>query len=106
MALKVTLPWTVFGLTEGRVTTRWRGEGAEPGQAAYLGMPRFDPSRCQDHCRECAEACLPGAITLASMDLCSFLSSCSSSYCSLPNLLETHNTAAQGWRAQHSVVVQ
>ena len=64
MALKATLPWTVFGLTQGRVTTRWRGEGAEPGQAAFLGLPRFDPDRCKDHCRECADACLSGAITL------------------------------------------
>ena len=65
MALKTTLPWTLFGLTAGRVTTRWRGEGAEPGQAGFLGMPRFDPGRCKDDCRECADACLPGAISLA-----------------------------------------
>ncbi|MHB1540529.1 MAG: NADH-quinone oxidoreductase subunit B family protein [Steroidobacteraceae bacterium] len=65
MALKTTLPWTLFGLTQGRVTTRWRGEGTEPGQAAFLGMPRFDPGHCKDGCRECADACLPGAISLA-----------------------------------------
>ncbi len=64
MTLKATLPWTLFGLAQGRVTTRWRGKGTEPGQAAFLGMPRFDPNRCTDGCRECADACLPGAIRL------------------------------------------
>lgn len=28
-------------------------------------MPRFAPERCQSDCERCAEACLPGAITLA-----------------------------------------
>jgi Ni,Fe-hydrogenase III small subunit/ferredoxin len=64
MALKVIPLWTLYGLTRGRATTRWRGEGAETGQAGFLGMPRFDPAKCQDGCRDCADACLPGAISL------------------------------------------
>ena len=64
MALKLIPLWTLYGLTRGRATTRWRGEGAETGQAGFLGMPRFDPAKCQDGCRDCADACLPGAISL------------------------------------------
>lgn len=41
-------------------------ENAACGQAGFIGMPRFDPAKCQEGCRECADACLPGAISLAS----------------------------------------
>jgi formate hydrogenlyase subunit 7 len=68
MALKMIPLWTLYGLTRGKATTRWRGEGTEPGQAGFLGMPRFDPTTCQDGCRECADACLPGAISLVPGD--------------------------------------
>lgn len=56
--------WTWYGLRQGKASTSWPADG-DDGQQGVLGMPRFDPSRCQDGCRECADACLPGAITLA-----------------------------------------
>jgi len=57
--------WTFFGLRRGRATTAWPKAGGDDGQAGVLGMPRFDPARCQPDCRACADACLPGAISLA-----------------------------------------
>ncbi len=64
MALKVIPLWTLYGLARGQATTRWQGHGAEPGQDGFLGMPRFDPEKCRDGCRECVDVCLPGAIGL------------------------------------------
>ena len=64
MPMKLMPLWTLYGLTRGKATTRWRGQGEEPGQAGFLGMPRFDSSKCQEGCRECADTCLPGAIRL------------------------------------------
>ena len=55
--------WTFYGLRQGKASTRWPADGND-GQAGILGMPRFDPAKCQDGCRECANACLPGAITI------------------------------------------
>lgn len=67
MALKLVPFWTIYGLRRGGVTTRWPAAGGEePGQQGFLGMPRFDPARCEEGCRDCADACLPGAIRLAS----------------------------------------
>lgn len=62
MAVKTIPLWTLYGLSRGKATTRWSGAGSEPGQGGFLGMPRFDPQKCQDGCRKCAQACLPGAI--------------------------------------------
>jgi formate hydrogenlyase subunit 7 len=56
--------WTFYGLRQGKASTGWPTDGND-GQAGVLGMPRFDPAKCQDGCRECAEVCLPGAITIA-----------------------------------------
>jgi formate hydrogenlyase subunit 7 len=56
--------WTFYGLRQGKASTRWPADG-DDGQASVLGMPRFDPAKCQDGCRECAETCLPGAITVS-----------------------------------------
>jgi len=56
--------WTFYGLKQGKASTSWPADGND-GQAGLLGMPRFDPAKCQDGCRACADACLPGAITLA-----------------------------------------
>jgi formate hydrogenlyase subunit 7 len=56
--------WTFYGLRQGKASTTWPADG-DDGQAAVLGMPRFDPAKCQDGCRECAEVCLPGAIRIA-----------------------------------------
>lgn len=55
--------WTLYGLRQGRVSTRWPASG-DDGQSGTLGMPHFDPAKCQEGCRRCADACLPGAITV------------------------------------------
>lgn len=55
--------WTLFGLKEGQASTAWPKSG-DDGQTGTLGMPRFEPERCQSGCERCAEACLPGAITV------------------------------------------
>jgi formate hydrogenlyase subunit 7 len=55
--------WTLYGLKQGKASTGWPKSG-DDGQAGTLGMPRFDPSRCQENCRSCAESCLPNAITV------------------------------------------
>jgi Ni,Fe-hydrogenase III small subunit/ferredoxin len=54
--------WTFFGLQHG-VATDKSEVGVQPG---VLGLPRFQPDRCQDNCRACAEVCLPRAIGLES----------------------------------------
>ena len=73
MPQKIIPLWTLYGLRQGKTTMRWpAGERVPPGpqedaacgQTGFLGMPRFDPARCQDGCRECVDACLPGAIRL------------------------------------------
>jgi formate hydrogenlyase subunit 7 len=58
--------WTWYGLKQGKASTRWPKAG-DDGQAGVLGMPRFDPAKCEDGCRRCAEACLPGAIRMVEM---------------------------------------
>lgn len=55
--------WTLYGLMQGKASTAWPRSGEE-GQEGVLGMPRFDPDKCQDGCRRCADACLPHAITM------------------------------------------
>jgi formate hydrogenlyase subunit 7 len=54
--------WTLFGLQHG-VATDQSEAGTQPG---VFGLPRFQPDRCKDNCRACAEVCLPGAIELES----------------------------------------
>jgi formate hydrogenlyase subunit 6/NADH:ubiquinone oxidoreductase subunit I len=54
--------WTLFGLHKGKATTAWPREGGEDGQQGLLGMPRFEPARCENGCRECAEICPTQAI--------------------------------------------
>lgn len=59
--------WTLYGLMSGNASTRWpepSAGGAEDGQAGVRGMPRFDPAKCEDGCRRCAEVCLPEAIRI------------------------------------------
>jgi len=74
MPREVTPLWTLYGLRRGKATTRWpMGDRKEPGadenaacgQSGFIGMPRFDPAKCQEGCRECVDACLPAAISLA-----------------------------------------
>ncbi|HVW70675.1 MAG TPA: NADH-quinone oxidoreductase subunit NuoB [Steroidobacteraceae bacterium] len=55
--------WTLFGLAKGKVSTQWPRQG-EDGQAGVLGMPQFDPVKCDEGCEQCAAVCLPQAITL------------------------------------------
>jgi Ni,Fe-hydrogenase III small subunit len=66
--------WTLYGLRQGKATVRWPAGGpTEPGpqedtacgQSGFLGMPRFDPAKCQDGCQACAQSCLSKAISLA-----------------------------------------
>lgn len=68
MAVKVIPLWTLFGLTRGSATTPWTGAGDEAGQEGFLGMPHFDPDKCQTNCRACVDSCLPGAISLLGPD--------------------------------------
>jgi formate hydrogenlyase subunit 7 len=58
--------WTLVGLTEGRATTRWPRADTGDGQDGVLGMPRFDPRLCADHCTECADSCPTAAIAVES----------------------------------------
>jgi formate hydrogenlyase subunit 7 len=56
--------WTWFGLSRGTATTAWPVRGGEDGQAGVLGMPRFDPQRCEAGCRACIEVCPTRALAL------------------------------------------
>jgi formate hydrogenlyase subunit 7 len=56
--------WTFFGLRKGKATTDWPKRDEGTGQDGVLGMPRFEPDRCQRRCRACAEACPTAAITV------------------------------------------
>jgi Ni,Fe-hydrogenase III small subunit/ferredoxin len=59
--------WTFFGLEQGKATTLWPKEGPRrinDGQDGLLGMPRFDPAKCETGCTECAEICPTGAISV------------------------------------------
>ncbi len=54
--------WTWFGLSRGTATTAWPARDGEDGQIGVLGMPRFDPQRCEAECRACVEVCPTGAL--------------------------------------------
>ncbi len=55
--------WTLYGIRQGIATNPWpQGGGTAGVQPGVLGLPRFQPDRCQENCRACAEVCLPGAI--------------------------------------------
>lgn len=58
--------WTWFGLKEGSVSTDWPLKGDDDGQQGVLGMPRYEPSKCQSQCDACAVACVTHAISFAS----------------------------------------
>lgn len=60
--------WTFFGLEKGRVTTKWPLLGDDAGQDGVLGMPRFEPAKCEPHCQECASVCPTSAITVTSAE--------------------------------------
>ncbi len=54
--------WTLFGLGRGLATTPWPEKQDAAVQPGMLGLPRYQSDRCDEDCRVCAEACLPGAI--------------------------------------------
>ncbi len=53
--------WTLYGLKEGKASTAWPKSG-DDGQTGLLGMPRFNPAKCETGCEACADACLHQAI--------------------------------------------
>jgi Ni,Fe-hydrogenase III small subunit/ferredoxin len=56
--------WTLYGLRQG-IATNAQPESDKPGsQPGVLGLPRFHPDRCRENCAACADACLPGAISV------------------------------------------
>ncbi len=56
--------WTLLGLRQGKQTAPWPlAEGAD-GQAAFIGMPRYNSDRCTEECRACADVCPTKAITI------------------------------------------
>lgn len=55
--------WTWFGLHSGSASTEWPLKGEEHGQGNLLGMPRYDPARCELGCDACAEVCVTHAIS-------------------------------------------
>ncbi len=56
--------WTFFGLRRGKATTPWPDVDLQSGQEGVLGMPRFEPERCEPACGDCAAACPTAAITV------------------------------------------
>jgi Ni,Fe-hydrogenase III small subunit/ferredoxin len=56
--------WTLFGLNRGLATTAWPGKQDADMQSGVLGLPRYQPDRCDENCRACAEVCLPGALSV------------------------------------------
>jgi formate hydrogenlyase subunit 7 len=54
--------WTLYGLRQGLATNSWPDGGKTDVQQGVLGLPRFQPDKCEENCRACAEVCLPGAI--------------------------------------------
>lgn len=60
--------WTLSGLLRGNATTRWGMRDGDDGQEGVLGMPRFDPARCEADCTVCAASCPTRAITASGDD--------------------------------------
>jgi formate hydrogenlyase subunit 7 len=56
--------WTLFGLYQGKATTKWPQRGAPHGQEGVFGMPRFAPDKCTPGCAECAAVCPTSAIAV------------------------------------------
>lgn len=54
--------WTLYGIRRGIATSSWPGNKDAEVQSGVLGLPHFQPDRCPENCRECADVCLPGAI--------------------------------------------
>ena len=56
--------WTLLGLLQGKQTAPWPLADGTDGQRDVLGMPRYQPDRCTDECRACAEVCPTRAIRM------------------------------------------
>jgi Ni,Fe-hydrogenase III small subunit/Pyruvate/2-oxoacid:ferredoxin oxidoreductase delta subunit len=56
--------WTLLGLLAGKQTTPWPLAGGADGQDGYIGMPRYQPEKCDDECKACADVCPTEAITI------------------------------------------
>ena len=54
--------WTLYGLSRGLATAPWPGKSESAQQQGALGLPVFNPDRCDENCRACADSCLPDAI--------------------------------------------
>ena len=56
--------WTLLGLMQGKQTAPWPLKEGSDGQAALIGMPRYNPAQCADDCAACADVCPTHAITM------------------------------------------
>jgi Ni,Fe-hydrogenase III small subunit/ferredoxin len=56
--------WTLLGLMQGKQTAPWPLAEGTDGQAGFIGMPRYDPTKCTDACQACADVCPTRAITM------------------------------------------
>jgi Ni,Fe-hydrogenase III small subunit/ferredoxin len=56
--------WTLLGLLQGKQTAPWPLAEGQDGQAGFIGMPRYRPTRCNDECQACADICPTRAITM------------------------------------------
>lgn len=54
--------WTLFGLAHGKATTSWPRDGGADGQDGVIGMPRYNPTACEEGCQDCADVCPTHAI--------------------------------------------
>ena len=61
--------WTLFGLNRRLATTPWPNKADASMQPGVLGLPQYHPEQCREDCRDCADACLPKAITIADRNL-------------------------------------
>jgi len=56
--------WTLLGLMQGNKTAPWPLAEGPDGQSGFLGMPRYNPTRCTKDCQACADVCPTRAITM------------------------------------------
>ncbi len=53
-----------MGLLQGKQTAPWPLAEGTNGQDGFLGMPRYRPELCDDHCQACADVCPTKAIDM------------------------------------------
>lgn len=102
--------WTLIGLAEGQVSTKWPLRPGPDGQDGVLGMPRLDTGICAEGCADCVAACPTGAITMrqdeAVLDYgkCIVCQYCVEA-CPTGALTETHDWAF-GVRQRHDLLTE